>query len=81
MNIESQREDLISGISLVNGRVTVMPPKLGQSEVSDSLTGGQRLTVESSPLRISLSWLAQLTLRCKKAFLFFLFYFLPACLF
>lgn len=42
MNIESQREDL-SRISLMNGRVTVMPPKLGQSEVSDSLTGVQRL--------------------------------------
>lgn len=61
----------------MNGRVTVMPPKLGQSEVSDSVTGGHRLTIESSPLRISLSWLAQLTLRCEKAFLFF-FYFLPA---
>jgi len=68
MNIESQREDLISWISLVNGRVRVMPPKLGQSEVSDSLTGGQRLTAESSVLRISLSWLAHLTLRKKKLF-------------
>ncbi|ROI47925.1 hypothetical protein DPX16_16348 [Anabarilius grahami] len=27
----------------MNGQVTVMPPKLGQSEVSDSLTGDQRL--------------------------------------
>lgn len=47
-----------------------MPPKLGQSEVSDSLTGSQRLTIESNPLRISLSWLAQLTLRCENALIF-----------
>lgn len=33
----------------MNGRVTVMPPKLGQSEVSDSLTGGQRLIQTIKP--------------------------------